>query len=424
MSTAEAGLYLRLGAALLIGLLIGMERERVPEPGRRRFAGARTFPLLALLGAVVALAADEVGAPLVFGVALLVIGALVTTAYIFEARKGHLGVTTEVAALITVLIGALCYWERAALAAALGVATTLLLSAKVETHTFATRLSSEDLIAILKFGVISVVILPVLPDQSIGPPPLDVVNPYRAWLLVVLISGISFLGYALHKVLGAERGIGLTGLLGGLASSTAVTVSMSQRSKEREGLVAAMALAITVSWVMMYARVAVEVAAVNRALLPALLPSLVAAALGGLAWVAVLAWRRVPGETEGAEDDVPLRNPFSLRPALTFGVLYLVILVAMRAGQLWLGTAGLFVTSMAAGLVDVDAITLSMAELSTAPDGLAPATAATAITLAVFSNTLVKAGIVMLMASRALRLAFLPGFGLIVAAGAVGLWVW
>jgi len=414
----DTTLFARFGTALAIGLLIGMQREHVREPGQKLFAGARTFALLGLAGCLAAAVADQAGGVAVFAALTGVLGALIVAGYVFQAIAGEIGGTTEVAAVVAVAIGALCYQGELAVAAAVGVATTVVLSIKIEAHALAKRLTREDVEAILKFAVITTIVLPVLPDREFGPPPLDVLNPYQIWLMVVLISGISFLGYVLMKWLGARRGIGLTGLLGGLASSTAVTASFSQRSREREGAARALALGIAMAWTMMYARVAIEVLAINPALLARLAAPLAAAAAGGLAWTVYLYRWRAPGE----EQAIGLANPFELRPAITFAALFVAILLGARAAQAWLGTAGLFASSVVAGVADVDAITLSVARLSRLGD-IDTATAARAIILAVMSNTVVKGAIVMAVGAPALRRAVLPGLALLLALGlGVGWW--
>ncbi len=231
---------------------------------------------------------------------------------------------------------------------------------KPQLHRLAQRISSEDLYATLKFAIISLIVLPVLPNQTYGPPPFDAFNPYRTWLMVVFISGISFLGYVLIKVIGSRRGIGLTGLLGGLVSSTAVTVSFSERSQDHPDLARPFALAITLAWTMMFGRVIVEVAVLNQALLEALWLPMTAGMAAGLVFCAYyyLSQRTDEGS------DVALANPFELGPAIKFGILYAVILVVAKAARFYFQDAGLYAAAVVAGLADVDAITLSMAELA------------------------------------------------------------
>jgi len=407
-------LFYRFGAALVIGILVGLQREYAyGDPDRELFAGARTFALMALVGCAAALAADVLASPWVFISTVLLLGTLITVAYFVSAWRGEVGLTTEVSALVTVLAGALCYWDYLALAAAIAVATTVLLSLKLEMQTFVRRITREDVYATLKFAVITAIILPVLPNQTFGPPPLDVLNPYKIWLMVVFISGISFLGYVLIKVVGSRQGIGLTGLLGGLVSSTAVTLSFAHRSQRETELAKPFALAITVAWTMMFSRVVVEVAALNIVLLRVLWLPMAASAAVGLAYCVYLYLSQRTDEEGG----VVLSNPFELGPAVKFGLIYAAILLISKAAQTYLGNTGVYLSSIVAGLADVDAITLSMAELSSAAGSVDLNTAARAVVLAAMSNTAVKGGIVLTSGSPALRRALLPGFVLMLVTG-------
>jgi len=409
----QLDLFYRFGAALIIGILVGLQREYAygdpNDPHKEMFAGARTFALMGLVGCTAALVADIVASPWAFIAMVSLSGALIAIAYFISASRGAVGLTTEMSALVTILAGALCYWGYLALAAALAVATTVLLSLKLEMQTFARRLTREDVYATLKFAVITAIVLPVLPNQTFGPPPLDVLNPYKVWLMVVFISGISFLGYVLIKVVGSRQGIGLTGLLGGLVSSTAVTLTFAQRSQEERELAKPFALAITVAWTMMFSRVLVEVAALNIQLLRVLWLPMAAAGAVGLAYCVYLYFSQRTDE----EGEVALSNPFELGPAIKFGLIYAAILLFSKAAQTYLGNTGVYLSSVVAGLTDVDAITLSMAELSRAAGGVDLDTGARAIVLAAMSNTLVKGGIVMTSGAPALRRALLPGFVLI-----------
>ena len=280
-------------------------------------------------------------------------------------------------------------------------------------HRFAQQISSEDVYATLKFAVITTVILPVLPNQSMGPPPFDVLNPYRIWLMVVLISGISFLGYVLMKFVDAERGIGLTGLLGGLVSSTAVTMSFSERSQRHPDLGRTFAFAIILAWSVMFGRVLIEVAVVNRALLQVLWIPIVTAGLVALIYVGVLNY----AQRSGRQEKVTIANPFELSSALKFGFLYGLILLVSRAGELYWSNTGIYLSSALSGIADVDAITLSLSQLSSQSGSVSMQTAARAIVLATMVNTGVKAGIVVSTGSATLRRTMLPGVLLIAVAG-------
>ncbi len=410
----QADLFYRFGAALAIGFLIGLQREYAHGgPGKEIFAGERTLALMGLVGCTAAMAADVLASPWAFVGIILPLSALVAIAYFVAAWRGRVGLTTEVAALVTILAGALCYWGYLPLAVAIAVATTVLLSIKMETDTFVRRITREDIYATLKFAVITAIVLPVLPNRTYGSPPLDVLNPYKIWLMVVFISGISFLGYVLVKVVGSRQGIGLTGLLGGLVSSTAVTLSFSQRSQSEPELAKPFALAIMVAWTVMFSRVMVEVAALNAALLSTLWLPVAASAAVGLAYCVYLYLSQRTDE----EGEVNFSNPFELGPAVKFGLIYAVILLISKAAQMYLGDTGLYLSSIIAGLTDVDAITLSVAELSRAGSGLSLSTGARAIVLATMSNTVVKGGIVLSSGSPALRRALWPGLVLMLVAG-------
>lgn len=403
-------LFYRFGSALLLGMLVGLQREYASKRGtddrRELFAGTRTYALYALLGCTAALVSTLAAAPLVLPAVLLVVGVIIAIAYSHSVHGGHLGMTSEMAAFITLLAGALCLWGELRFAAALAVTTTVLLALKLHTRTLASRLTAEDVRATLTFAVLTLVILPVLPRHGFGPAPFDVLVPYKVWLMVVLISGLSFCGYVMIQVVGPRRGVGLTGFLGGLASSTAVTLSFAARSRDAEGLAKPFALAILLAWTMMFVRVLVEVAIINRPLLAHLLLPLGAAAAVSLVYCAYLYFSVAQ---DASPDPEQFENPFELGPALGFGALYMLILLVANSARLYFGDTGLYASSIAAGLADVDAITLSMAQLSRAPDGLAVDSAARAIVLAAAANTLVKASIVLATGAVALKREIWPG---------------
>lgn len=418
----ETTLFYRFGVALFIGILIGLQREYISdvydirESRSEVFAGARTFALMALVGCLAAMLADRLQSPWAFVGIILPLGILIAIGYFITAWRSDAGMTTEVAALATVLTGALCYWGDLVLAVALGVTVTVLLSLKVEMQRFVERLTREDILAALKFAVITAIVLPVLPNQNFGPPPFDVLNPYQIWLFVVLISGISFLGYVLMKLFRAGQGITLTGLLGGLASSTATTLSFAQRSQKDRAYGSSFALAILLAWVIMFGRIVVEIATVNFNLLGHVWLPLAATAGAGLAYGIVLYIRGLEAEDE---EEVTLTNPFELTPAVTFALIYVAVLLISRAGQTYFGDTGLYVSSIVSGIADVDAITLSLSELSSEPGGIDQVTAARAVMMAALTNTLVKGGIVVFTGSSALRRALMPGILLMLGAGVV-----
>lgn len=414
-------IFLRFGSALLIGILIGMQREHADEKKHSKlFAGARTFALISLLGATGALITDFFEVSAVFVGLFVVLGTLIAIAYAIQALKYEsFGQTTEVAALLTALIGAVSYIHSIELAAALGVAVTVLLAIKWEMRNLVEIITREDIYATLQFAVITAIVLPVLPNQTYGPPPLDVLNPHNIWRMVVFISGINFLGYILVKVAGPRRGIGLSGLLGGLASSTANTLSFTQRSKREPDLTKPFATAIIIGWVVMFVRVLVEVAVINMQLLNVLWPSIVAMGIFGLVYAIYL----YVSQPALDEEEIQVSNPFELAPAIKFGLLYALVLVISKAAQVYLGTQGVYISSFLAGLADVDAITLSVADLSLKSGGISIEMAKRAVVLAATSNTLAKGVMVLFLGTRSLRRVVWPVFIIMVSVG-LGMAFW
>src|SRR5690606_9485985 len=409
-----AALFGRFGAALALGLLVGLQRGHAKrdEP-EDLFAGVRTFALIGLSGALAAYAAGVLESALVFAAALILFGGFIAVAYFAGVRAGDIGMTTEAAAFVVFLSGALCVWGHLALAAAVGVATTTLLALKPFSKAFVSEIDPEDVEATLKFAVLAALVLPVLPREPLGPPPFDAVTPFKVGLMAVFISGLSFVGYVLIQFVGARRGVGLTGILGGIVSSTAVTLTLAERSRGEGGAVLGRALArgIVLAWTIMFGRVLVEVGVVHPALLRTAWLPVAAGGAAGLAWAGFLYLREHPAR--GEEEPARFSNPFELKTAPQFALLYCAVVAVARAAQTYFGAAGVYASAVLSGMADVDAIALSMAELSR--DGLDHATATRAIALAAASNTLVKGGIVLALGGRAIRGPILPGVGLIVA---------
>ncbi|HSK28371.1 MAG TPA: MgtC/SapB family protein [Candidatus Limnocylindria bacterium] len=411
----DLDLAIRLGAALGLGLLLGLERERKRD-AELLFGGVRTFALIALLGALGAFMERELDQGWLILAAFVALSALVIVSYATTAVRGEVGITTEVTALLAFMVGALCGWEQVAVASVATVVCLLLLTLKDFLHGLARRVELADVQATLQFAVISVIILPLLPDQNFGPPPIDVINPYKIWLMVVLIAGLNFLGYVLVKVLGNEHGFIVTGILGGLVSSTAVTLSFSQRSRREPAMSNAFVLAIVVAWTIMFVRVVVVVGLVNRALAASLALALGCMALAGLL-VSLLLWRR--GRTAETGVVGAGANPFELGEAIKFGVLFGIVTVVAKTAEAYLGATGLYLAGAVAGLTDVDAISLSMANLATASPQSVKIAAYT-IVIAVISNTLVKTGMAVFMGAPALRRTIIVVTLLLFAAAGAG----
>jgi len=396
------------GMVLLIGLLIGLERQHSRKADEPLFAGFRTFPVIALTGFLSALMA-RAGFPWMLPAAMLGVIALTAAAYYVTAQGAHKGATTEFVAILTFIFGALAALDLLIPAAAFAVATTVLLSLKAPLHQLAEKIQEAELYAILKFGIVSVIVLPLLPDRAFGP--FSVVNPRLVWWMVVLISAVSMLGYVLMRFLGARAGIAVTGFLGGLASSTAVTAGLSQKSREAESTLARyFALGIIIASTIMYFRVLFLAAVVAPGIFRPLAIPLIAPGTLGIV-ISFILWRRKSGETEPG---LQVKNPMDLAQAVKFAALFAVVLFVARAAHYYFGSAGAFIASGLAGLTDVDAITVSMARL--ARDGvMTPSTAGASILLACASNTLVKGGIAYVTGGPALRKIITPLFGLLFA---------
>jgi uncharacterized membrane protein (DUF4010 family) len=341
--------------------------------------------------------------------------------YYVDATAGKPGLTTKASLMLTLLAGGLAYWQQTtALAAALAVATTVILSIKMPLHRFVKHLTHDDISAALKFAVITAIVLPILPNRMFGPAPFAIFNPRTLWLFVVFISGISFVGYVLIKVAGAKKGIGLTGLLGGMASSTAVTASFTAKSHEHAELAKPFALAITVAWTVMFVRVLAVVAVLNISLVKPILPPVIGSIVVGL----VCCFFLYRSQKTDHRHDVAFANPFELGLALKFGALFALILLFSRAMQVYFGSAGVYASSFLSGLVDVDAISFSMARLSRGIGGIDHVTAARGIILAAVANTLFKGCIVLFSGTPRLKRAILPGFILMMAAGVALSFLW
>ncbi len=386
----------RLVVALLVGLLIGLDRERAEmRKARSEFAGVRTFPLIALAGAVPMLLLEVTG-PWLLAVSFLAVAAIAVVHYHRQSTGGYVGATTEVAAVATFLLGALAGAGALLLAGAAGIGVAVLLVAKPRIEAFSRALSQEELTAALELAVISVIVLPLLPDRGYGP--WQVFNPRTLWLVVVLVAGLSFLGFVAVRILGDQRGLTVTGAVGGLVSSTAVTMAMSDRSRADETVARPAAAAAIVASTIMAGRVAFFAGAVNRGMLPRLLPVVAAMIVSGLGAAWLIGRRRAAGAVTAAER---IRNPFSLREALFWAALYAVILLLAKAGTELLGEGALLLVAAVSGVADVDAVTIAFTQLGGRT--LEWRMPAAGITVAIVVNTLVKLGIAWVRGAPAYR---------------------
>ncbi|MBR0646420.1 MgtC/SapB family protein [Plastoroseomonas hellenica] len=376
-----------LATALGIGALIGLEREkRKAEDPVGAIGGLRTFITLALLGGAAGLLGEQAALPWIPAVVLAIVGFAVIASYHLRAREqvdDGLGLTSELAAIAVCLLGMLSTMGGRDVAAGLGVLLAALLAYKSPLHGLVRRIGWDDVLVVMRLGLASFVVLPLLPDRAIDP--WGALNPYSLWLLALLIAGLSLAGYVAVRALGPGHGTAVTGLAGGLVSSTAVTLAFARRAAAGEAP-RPLAAGILLAWAVMCGRVLVTVALINRALLPALAWPM---ALMGLAAVGFALWHLRGAAAAAAADAVAVRNPFSLTEATKFAALFAVVQLLVALARAYLPPESVLAVAALAGLTDVDAITLSMARQAQGGDGWLEVSA---IVIACFANTLVKAG--------------------------------
>jgi uncharacterized membrane protein (DUF4010 family) len=399
--------FQNLAIATAIGLLIGFEREwRDVAVDKERFAGARTFAVIGFAGGIAGL----FGAPLLIAAGLLAVGAIVAIAYWSTARhQPNEGSTTEFAAIATYLLGALAAAGSPALAAAGGVGAAILLSLKGRFEALADRIDQKEIAAILRFLAIAVIILPILPDRGFGP--YEALNPRSIWWTVVLISGLSFVGYWLGRFYGSH-GVIITGLVGGLASSTATTLSLSRLVRDGTSKPGAGAAGIVAANIVMLGRVAAILAVAARDAALAIWPALLAGAIAGGA-IAFFYWRT----DRRAAAEITLGNPLELRSALIFAGLLAVITLGARFALDRFGSTGFYVVAAVSGLADLDALTLSAAA-QTSAGALAVRAAGAGVLIAIGSNMIVKGGMTLVIAGAGAGFRVASAFALIAAVGA------
>jgi uncharacterized membrane protein (DUF4010 family) len=404
----------QLGVSLGLGLLLGLERER-KEPS---IAGIRTFPLIALFGTVCAQVGQSFGGWIVGG-GLLALAAVVVFANLARIKSGDIdpGMTTEIAALLLYGVGALIVVGSMAAAIVLGGVMTLTLHLKQPMHNFAAAVGERDMRAIMQFVVLTLIILPVLPNRDFGP--YAVWNPFKIWLMVVLIVGISLGGYVAYKLFGAKAGTLLGGVIGGLISSTATTVSYARRCATKASLAPLAALVIMIASCLSLARVIVEIAVVAPNSLAAMAPP-VAVLLAVCILISAALYFLAP---RNGGDMPEQKNPAEMKSAFIFTALYAGVLLAVAAAKDFFGSAGLYAVSVISGLTDMDAITLSTAHLAEA-GGVETSTAWRAIVAAAMANFVFKFGVVASLAKGALTSRIGAAFGLAVASGAALILLW
>jgi uncharacterized membrane protein (DUF4010 family) len=407
--------FLALGISLGLGLLIGLQRERSDS----HLGGIRTFPLISLLGTICALLAKTFGwATLIVGF-LAVAGVGIVANYVkTRSDPAHEpGQTTEIAALLTFALGAYVVggnWSIAFVAAGVIV---ILLHLKSPMHRFVNAMGDHDIRAVMQFVVITLIVLPLLPNRAYGP--YKVLNPYDIWRMVVLIVGISLIGYVAYKVLGQKAGTFLSGILGGLISSTATTVSYARRSREAPQIHRLALFVVMIASAIAYARVLIEIAAVAPRQF-----NLVGVPLGlMLGWMLLIAvilffW------TRGGETNIPEpANPAELKSALVFGLLYALVIFAVGAAKQHLGAGALYGIAIVSGLTDMDAITLSIARMVD-EQRIDPSNGWRLILAASLANLAFKAGVAIFLGGWRFGVRVLLAFALGIIGGLALLLFW
>lgn len=403
-----------LAIALGLGLLVGIQREWSDS----ETAGVRTFALLTLFGAVLALLPAPAGAWCA-AAGLLPVTVLLALANVGKIKRGEtdLGLTTEAAVLVMYGVGVAAGFGQTIPAVVVGGATALLLHWKRPIHGLIHRIGENDFRGIAHLVLIALVILPVLPDETFGP--YNVLNPHKIWLMVVLIVGISLVAYAAQRMLGARQGSVLAGLLGGLISSTATTVSYARQTAAAPQLAATSAVVIMLASTVVNLRALFEVGVAAPGLLPYAIPPLaiLTAWMAALSVIVYLVARKHQVEPPQSE------NPAQLKAAVVFGLLYAVILLTVAAVKEHFGNQALYAVAVISGLTDVDAITLSAARLHE-QGTLEPSIAWRIIMIAIVANLVFKGAAAAMLGTRKLGGYVGALFGLSIVAGGALLWLW
>ncbi len=410
-------IFKQLGFAILLAGLIGLDREqKFQKKNSKGHGGLRTFTLMGLFGALSYMLVDIS----VYVFVALILGFIAMVVVSKLARVKSFGYTTAFASVLVYLVGVLCAMNEYILATVITLALFMILHFKKHLHSSVRRLENREIVSAVQLIVIAFVVLPLLPDKGYGP--YEVLNPHLIWLMVVLISAISFASYVAIKIWGTKKGIGLTGFLAGLISSTALTLSFSSRSKKTPRIVNPYVFAVVIANVAMLVRMLIEIAVISPQLLPSVIIPISVVAIVGLGG-AMYFWFKKE-DSEGRKDIerkfLKVSNPLNLSTALKFGLFFGVILFLSKFLLDLYGDGGLYLAGIFSALVDVDAITISVANL--VDGGLDMDLATSTLFLVAAANSLVKVGMFALFGNRKVALKIFYVFGLALLAGAVSLY--
>jgi uncharacterized membrane protein (DUF4010 family) len=420
MPSDQIEILKRLAVALGIGLLIGLERgwELRELPTSQRTAGLRTFAAIGLLGGVTAQFGGTHSSVLIAAFALA-LGVVLAAGYWRESELDRdVSLTTSVSALVTYGLGALAGRDELLAASSSAVVLAMLLGFRPELHGLVRKIDRAELLATFRLLLISLVMLPVLPNRNYGP--WDGFNPYLTWWMVVLVAGISYVGYFATRLMGAERGILLTGLFGGLVSSTVVALSLARQAARGPAVPNLLAAGATIASAIMWPRIMLIVSAVDPVLGLRLAWPMGAATVAAIIGALMLAQlgRDEEHALNAGDEKLKPSNPLNLGAAIRFALLLTVIMVASRAASAWAGASGLFIVAGISGLVDAAPISLSVATMST-QHLVAPIVAVGAILIATVANTVLKVLIALAVGGAPMGLRFLASsVAMVVASGA------
>ncbi|WP_051287469.1 MgtC/SapB family protein [Algoriphagus mannitolivorans] len=416
-SLSQRDFFIRLAVALGIGAVIGLERQySAMNENSTGFSGIRTFVILTLMGFTSGIF-YHLFSIWIYAAILLGIMALIASSYWYTASQGDRGLTTELTSIFAFLMGTLVLHGYVEICLTVTVILVVVLSSKFRLKAIVGKITPTELYDFILFVVLALLVLPFLPNQTFGPAPFDVINPREIGWVIILTSGLGLLGHILIKFLGANSGILLSGILGGLVSSTAVTWIFSKKSKENKSLSSQCATAILAASSIMFFRVLIWTFIFNANLFTNLLPALVFILGSGMGITFYIYKKKYATEIKDAE--IPLGKPMDLKGALVFGLIYVAILLIVSYANQNLGTAGTLISSAIAGLSDVDAITISASKLAEVK--LDINTASLAILIAVMTNTLVKLGIASYAGSKELRKLLFLGYGVLLVSSLISI---
>ncbi len=404
-------LIIKLSFALVTGLLIGLEREHRSK--QETFAGIRTFPLISILGTLTAYINDQYWN----GIFWIVLGGIVllTILNFYLEYQRDIGATTEIAIIISFIMGVLIYYEHYYIAAFLAVITTFLLAIKRTLESFAKKLSQEDILAILKFALVTVVIYPLLPDKNLGP--FEAFNPKSIWEMVVIVSSLDFISYLVLRWKGTKT-LWLTGIVGGLISSTAVSYELAKLSRKYPSVIYSALFGIVLAWLIMNFRVIFLSSVVNPPLAVKVAVPMVVISVGYVIFIGYLYFKNKEKILETSNQEVNFTNPYEISSAIQFGAIYAFVIFMVKVLNHYYGSSGLYIASFISGIIDVDAITLSLSNL--AKEGnILDSVAVKGIVLAAISNAFFKAVYVHVFGDKYVSRFIWIFFGITVILGGV-----